>query len=169
MAIGMPRGCRDGVGQRTVDRDVELYFPLLPRQSPGRTCCISQGDSALDAHPMWTGDHERFDFSHRDTPAKLCHGGASGERTAGIVAEIRDEWKAVRRDGREDEWHDLAPPHRPNYSEFSRAIRKYYRFDLLAAPNPESSHSDEAKRRDPSCLGMRLACVAALDPGDGGH
>jgi hypothetical protein len=60
---------------------------------------------------MRAGDYQRLDLSHRGASAKLVHGDAGGHRAAGVIAEIRNEREAVRRDSREDQRHDQKPPH----------------------------------------------------------
>src|SRR5215203_3065203 len=63
-----PRGRRDGVGQWTVNRDIQLHCLSLPAQSAGRPCRVSKGDGTIDAHPVRSGDHKRLDTSNRRAP-----------------------------------------------------------------------------------------------------
>jgi hypothetical protein len=128
---------------------------------------VSQRDGAIDAYSMPTGDHQRLDISCRSAPARLFHGSALATRAAGVVAEFRDQRKAVRRARRENEWHDQKPPHERDCTTSYSAVRKSCRSELLAGRNLVSSHTYAAERQDSSGLGITRVCATPLDPGDG--
>ena len=81
-----------------IHRHVQLDLPALPAQRASRARDRRQADRANDTHATRRGDHQHIRARSAAAPAQILQRGASGERTLGIRAQIRDQRLLLKKD-----------------------------------------------------------------------